>query len=208
MKRNGWRRVRLGVLIRSAKQVRALYAPARQEVLDALEAAGPCSIAELARLLGRRATALYAHVEALVRVGLIVPAGSRRDGRHVAAAYDVADRPMVLDYDGPAGRRAMVRVVSGAVRLSQREFARSCVRGAKGKGGDRVVWGGRARGWLTGDEVRKLNGLLREAQELLRRARPRQGARAISLGFILSPVEATGTVVERQRRRARAARKE
>jgi len=196
------------MMIGSKAQLRALYAPVRQEVLDTLEAAGPCTIRDLSRLLGRAATALYTHVAVLERVGLVVARGERREGRHVATVYDAAARPNRLDYDGPGGRTPIVKIVASAMRLSQREFARACVGHARANGSTRLVWGGRARGWLTASEVRELNGLLDRAQALLRGARPRPRTRAISLGFVLSPVEAkgAGTIARSSTTRRRGAR--
>lgn len=179
--------------IRSVAQLRALYSPTRQEVLDALEAAGPLSVRELASLLVRQPTGLYVHVQVLERVGLIVATGTRREERHVAKVYDASRRPNLLEYDGPAGRRPIVKIISAAIRLSQREFSRACTRGAKAKGPERLLWGGRARGWLTRAEIGRVNRLIGEAQELLRGGRPRKGARAMTLGFVLSPVDAQKT---------------
>src|SRR5262245_46892405 len=46
-------------VVSRADQLRALRSPLRQEIIDAVAASGPRSVAELAEILGRPADALY-----------------------------------------------------------------------------------------------------------------------------------------------------
>src|SRR5262245_10351278 len=85
-------------LIRQPAQLRSLSSPVRQEILDALAAAGERTIAELAAALGRRPQALYYHLEALERVGLVRRSGIRRNGKSDAALYAVPAPRMMIDY--------------------------------------------------------------------------------------------------------------
>ncbi|MGH9702882.1 MAG: winged helix-turn-helix domain-containing protein, partial [Candidatus Acidiferrales bacterium] len=64
-------------LIRSETQLAALAAAARQEIVDVLEQMGTVSVAELAAALGRPADALYFHLRALTRAGLVRKTGYR-----------------------------------------------------------------------------------------------------------------------------------
>ena len=64
-------------LIRSEKQLATLVAAARQEIVDVLAELGAVSVAELATALGRPADALYFHLRALTRAGLVQKAGYR-----------------------------------------------------------------------------------------------------------------------------------
>jgi DNA-binding transcriptional ArsR family regulator len=179
----------VGYIIERAAQVRALRSPARQEVVDALESAGPSSAAELARLLGKAPDGLYFHLKALVKVGLVEEREQRKNGRHVAAVYDLPARPLRLGYEKPVKRSDVVGVVKGALRLSLRDFERGLAAGAETTPGKRVLWGGRAKGWLSPQEVERVNELLSEVQAIVRQGRPREGARAVSLGFVLAPVQ-------------------
>ena len=52
-------------------QIEALCSPTRQDIADRLGAVGPCTVAVLAAALGYRPTALYQHLIALKRVGLV-----------------------------------------------------------------------------------------------------------------------------------------
>lgn len=195
------------MLIRSRQQLKALASPVRQEIVDALEAAGPLTISQLATLLGRATTALYSHIQALHKASLVAPVTDANSQTEAGVVYDVVSRPLRLDYDGPAGRAPIVKIVSAALRVSQREFSRACVQGARAHGADRLVWGGRARGWLTNDELRELNELLARAQSLLRSASPRPHTSPISLGFLLSPVQATGTRIAATGRKHRTSQR-
>lgn len=172
-------------------QIRLLASPVRQEVIDALQAAGPCSMSELAELLGRPADALYFHVRRLVRTGLVIEVANRKSGRHVAAMYDVPARPMLMDYRitrHPKGCDAVSAVVRGALKLSIREFEGALREGRRMTvGSGRSLWGGRAKGWLTRDEQIEVTRLLESLTAIFHNARPRKGAAAMALGFVLSP---------------------
>src|SRR5262245_53730502 len=78
-------------------QLQALASPVGQELLDGLDAAGPCAISDLAARLGRAPDSLYFHVRELVRVGLVVETERRQVGRHAFVVYDAADRPLRID---------------------------------------------------------------------------------------------------------------
>ncbi len=175
--------------IRKPAQVRALRSPARQEIVDGLASAGPSSAAELARLLGRTPDALYFHLKALQKVGLVVEREPRKNGRHVAAVYDLPGRPLRLVYESPVRRADVAGVVRGALRLSLRDFERGLSAGADSSAGRRVLWGGRVKGWLSPLEIERVNALLKEVQDVVRNGRPREGTQAVSLGFVLAPAQ-------------------
>lgn len=180
-------------LLTDPAMVRALASPARQEIVDALQAAGPRTIAELAALIARPADSLYFHVRSLIKVGLVVERGERREGpggRHVAAVFGLAAGPLVMSYDAPVRRGDVGRVVASAVRLALRDFQHGLATETVTAGPFRTVRGGRSKGWLTPAEVRRLNAIISEAQEILHAGRPRTGARCMSLGFVLAPARA------------------
>lgn len=175
--------------IQKPVQIRALASPARQEIVDILESAGPSTIARLAELMGRPADALYFHVRKLLKVGLVVERERHRDGRHVSVVYDLAWRPMRLSYATPAKPRDISRVVTSALRLAARDFSRGIESGdAVIEGPRRTVWGARAKGWLTATEVARVNELLAEAAAIVRTATPRPGTQTMSVSFVLAPV--------------------
>ena len=188
-----------GAPISRPAQIRALVAPARQEIVDVLESAGPCPVARIAELVGRPADALYHHLRRLQRVGLVAETERRQVGRHVFAVYDLAVRPLNVRYDGPAGAGDVARVMASAQRLSWRHFRAALHRGeAVLEGPRRTLWGARAHGWLTPAELERVNGLLGELLAALRGGRPGKGSVPVSVSFLLAPIPKS--------RRARAAR--
>lgn len=177
-------------LITAKEQRRALASPARQEIVDTLNAAGPSTMARLAALLGRPADGLYFHVKQLLRVGLVAEAGTTGSGRSLAAVYDLPGRPLRLAYGTARAERAEVaRIIGAAIRLSQREYERACARGERAEQPGRVLWGGRAKGWLRAAEQRRAGALLRELEALLQSGKPGRGARLMSFGYLLTPCE-------------------
>ncbi|MDX2148271.1 MAG: helix-turn-helix domain-containing protein [Planctomycetota bacterium] len=194
-----------------ASQVRALASPVRQEIVDALESAGPRTMAELAGLLGRRADALYFHVRHLLAVGLVVEREPRVDGRHVASVYDVAWRPMRLSYRPPARAKDIRAVVSGATRLALRDFGEALasvphLEQEPDRGRPDNLWGARAKGWLTKEQLAELNGLLERALQMLRDSPPREDAACVSVCFVLAPARQAGPSTATRPRRGVGAR--
>jgi DNA-binding transcriptional ArsR family regulator len=187
------RRARRGVIAQPA-QIAALASPARLELVDSLHTAGPTSIAELARLLGRTPQSLYYHVRQLQRLGLIVAVGQRRAGRRPEAVYDLPARPLQLRYRAGRGPAAVatVRTARALLRLAARDFARAIASpGVVTEGPRRSLWCGRCKGWLTGAELGRLNAHLRAIALLLGRGR-RRGAGLHSVVFASTPMDARG----------------
>ncbi len=173
-------------LVGGEDALRVLGSATRQEIVDALTSGGPVTIAELAEMLGRKADALYFHVRMLVKAGLVVERDSVTVHGRSTAVYAVP-APIRLDYAAGA-RRELARVVRQAVRLAAREFERACMAGADaGAGNQRELWGGRVMGWVSDDELARVNGLIAELHAVLRGGRRGAGRRAVSLGFVLSP---------------------
>jgi DNA-binding transcriptional ArsR family regulator len=114
--------------VRAPKQLAALVAPARQEIVDALEQLGTASVAELAATLGRPADALYFHLRALVRAGLVRGAGSRARTGGTEALYRTIAPTLQLKYE-PGNRTTIAAIVASMLRLATRDFARSLARG-------------------------------------------------------------------------------
>lgn len=182
--------------ITDARQIRALASVARQEIVDAVTSAGPCTIAVIAETLGVPPDRLYFHVRRLMKVGLLVSVGKNGKGREEASLYDLPGRPLRLGGGTSAkgGQRAVGEIHDGIVRLARRDIRRAARQGdVPVEGPSREFWVGRVRGWLTPVEIRKLNGLIEETLKLVREGRPRAGARPIAFSFVLAPPRRAGT---------------
>jgi len=175
-----------GHRVGGAAALRALASATRQEIVDVLTSSGPVTVAELAALLGRRPDALYFHVRALQKAGLVNECDPRSVNGRATAVYAVPG-PIRLDYER-GSRRGLARVVRLAIKLAQREFERECLSGRPaGSGRARTLWGGRIMGWVNAAELARVNALLEELHTLLRPGRPGPGRQAISVGFLLAP---------------------
>lgn len=175
-------------------QLASLASPLRLEIVDVISAAGPSAIADVAALLGRPADRLYFHFKDLCACGLLREVDSRKNGRHVAAVFDLAHRPMRLRYRprDPANVEGVRGVFDGVLRLARRDFRRALESGeAVVDGATRDTWGGRVKGWLTDAQIKQVNQKVEELWQLVGSARPRPGARPIALTFVLVPDQST-----------------
>jgi len=177
--------------VREPRQIEALGSPARQEIVDGLEALGACSIAELAESLGRAPDSLYYHVRLLERVGLVVASGTRGTGARRETLYDTPGR-LVVDHE-PATARERKRLsglVASALRIAERDF-RAAIDGGRAiyrRGPRRNAWGARFKGWLTPAELAELRTRLESVAELFARGRKRRGSELHAVAFVLAPL--------------------
>lgn len=182
-------------VIRDPAQIRALRSPLRQEILDKAQALGVCSIADLARELGRPADGLYYHLRALLAAGLLEPAGERGEGRRREALYRTAapQDGLALAYEpgDPENAAAVTSTVAGMLRLTERSFAAAFRPDAVCAGPCRNLWAARNEGWLAEEDLREVNATLARLRELFARPR-REGSRLHALTFVVTPMVTGG----------------
>ena len=185
-------------------QLRALESTVCQEIVDLVDAAGPCSVREMAGLMGRRPDSLYYHVRKLGSVGLLIDRGVRGSGRRAEAIYDVPGRPLRLAYDpsDPVNVRAVSRIAAAMQRSADRDFLSGFRPGLAVVGGEgRNLWAARMKGWLGEDDLAELNALLERVLEVFYRRKgeraggtgsfPGRSLRLHSLTWILAPIDGT-----------------
>lgn len=181
-------------LITAPAQLKALASPARQEILDGLASSGPSSIADLARLLGRRPHAFYYHLRALQKVGLVQQTGTRREGKSDAALFAVPAPRMILQYrlGSPAFAADMGRTLRSMLRLTERDFRRALrFEHAIVEGPRRNLLCSRIKARLTKVQVAAVNRLV---AELLRQMADVQGqgsGRLHAVTLVLTPLTDT-----------------
>jgi DNA-binding transcriptional ArsR family regulator len=175
--------------IRDTTQIRLLASATRQEIVDALEVAGPCTVRALAAHLGRRPDALYYHLRLLRAAELVVPVedtGSPAvQPARAEAVYDVVLRPVSLAYEPASARnRAAVSAVVGTMlRTTERRFVRAFRPGVATVAGEaRNLWAGRAQGWLSTDDLRAVNRYVTAILTLLRQHRAVPAIPAVPAG--------------------------
>ena len=171
-------------------QLAALASPVRQEIVDVVAVIGPCSIERIAQVLGLRADRLYFHVRRLQSVGLVIRRGTSGQGRKAAAIYDAPGKSMRIRYEPrSSGKvRAVGMVTESVLRLSRRDLKRAMQSPASILNGPlRDTWAGRVRGWMTPNEVRRMNRLVEEILSLIRSGSVGAGARQVAFTFVLAP---------------------
>lgn len=126
-----------------ATQWRALRSQKRLDVVMAMEAHAPCSIAELSKAMGCQPAGLYRHMRTLVRAGLLVESGRKTAGKRWATVYDLGPYLTAMQCHAPSGRglrehgelvlslarpagRAYLRGVLSQRGRSQAALKRSC----------------------------------------------------------------------------------
>jgi hypothetical protein len=177
-------------VIRARGQVAALESAVRQEVIDVIQAAGPCSAAEVATLMGRPADALYYHIRKLQAVGLLVTVENRRANGRDQAVYDLVGHPLVLHF--PAGRAADEHPLHGVVRAMARTGERDVrsalgTREARQDSPTRNLWAGRRHAWLTPADLRRVNALIDELVATMTKARDPARGELCTLTLLLAP---------------------
>jgi len=153
--------------IRSAKQLRALRTPLRQEIVQALTRLGACTVRELAGELGHEPAALYYHVHALEEAGIAVKTGSRTDGRRPENVYSLVAGRILIDRteNSRAFLSALVDLQRATLRTAERELEASVE--ARGRTGDDATALLRLTSRLRPGDAARAAKMLREVAEFL-----------------------------------------
>ncbi len=166
----------------------ALASPVRQDIIVALEGSAPRTAAELAARLGRRPDALYHHLRALQRAGLVRPEARASTRGRPGRAWRLRMKAVRLPARAVAGRNAPLaeRIVSAMARASLRDYRRA-LRAAEAGRGPRPS-ASRSSVWLDAGERRKLERAIARLVGRLRVNEPRDGRRPHVLTCVLAPV--------------------
>jgi DNA-binding transcriptional ArsR family regulator len=177
-------------IIKGKRELAALVSGARQEIIDVLSQMTTASAAELATVLGRPADALYYHLRILQRAGLVAPAGTRNHGHRQEQLFQAISPDLRIEYRrGEGGNaREVTAIVRSMLRLGTRDFSQAFRRSdAKVSGPGRELWALRTTGWLTPDEVVKIN---RTISSLARGvAKWRKKGRLYGITVLLTPLD-------------------
>lgn len=176
--------------IKRRDQLEAVTSPIRQDIADRLSAIGPCTVATLASALGYRPTALYRHLAALRRVGLVetFKEGSSR-GRPAVQYRMIA--PLVRWSRAPRlarNRSPMIRAAKAMAARATKDYALGFASPDWTiDGPSRNHWAFRLLFKPSRQRLRTINRLLDEVARLAYTPDPRPGP-LVSLACLLSPV--------------------
>jgi DNA-binding transcriptional ArsR family regulator len=192
-------------LIRSEKQLAALTAATRQEVVDVLEQLGTVSVGELAAALGRPADALYFHLRALTRAGLVRRAGYRLRPRGKEALYCTVAPELELHYEPhrASNRRAVSAIVSSMLRLATRDFRRAFRHDTVVVGGPRrELWGWRKAGRLSPTGLAEVNRRIKGLAKAV--SAPSKRGRLYAITVVLTPLDHRNKIESSSRRNTKS----
>ena len=178
-------------IVERADHIALLASPARQELVDTLDAlGGEAAVVELARQLGRPVAGLYYHMQLLARAGLV----EQLAGDGSARRYRVPPALRLRYRPGPtANARAVTRFAGGMLRIAQREFA-AAIRDPRSiaDGPRRTLWAARVKGWVGGAELAEINRLIARLAVLVSPERVPGRDRLVALTWVLTPLRARG----------------
>jgi DNA-binding transcriptional ArsR family regulator len=177
-------------VIRTEKQLAALISAARQEIVDVLAQMGTVSVAEIAATLGRPADALYFHLRALKKAGLVRQVGYRSRGGRKEALFRTVAPELRLRYEprSDTNRRAVSAIVSSMLRLGIRDFRRAFEQPEViVSGSQRELWALRRTGRLSLADIEGVNRSI----ELLSRSvsKPHGRGRLYGITVLLTPLD-------------------
>jgi len=176
-------------IIRSKRQMRALAASTRQELLDVLPRMGTVSVAQLASALGRPADSLYYHLRILKRVGLVLSDGYRTSNGRREALFRAVAPEMSLCYElGKKGNGSEVNaIIASMLRLGIRDFSNGFKAGqASVSGPRRELWALRKVGSLGQAQIAKVNRYIENLMQVLANTNPE--GRLYALTVVLTPL--------------------
>ena len=171
---------------------KAMVAPVRLEILEAMRMIAPCSISEIAVALDRSSDTLYRHIEKLRAAGAIVVAGSRRVGRRVEQVYDlVADdfRIGFKDTTPRAANKAYDDTLQSILKIASRtvrDSASACQ--LVGTGDERNIVGKIEHAWLSPEEFVALREILMRAKQFMDKRKGARDGRLYLAAFLAVPV--------------------
>jgi DNA-binding transcriptional ArsR family regulator len=171
-------------------QLEAIASPARQDISDRLSAIGPCTVAVLAEALGYRPTALYQHLVALKRVGLVKTVAARGGRGRPAVQYQMA-APLIRWARAPRirGNRApMARAATAMAARAAKDYARGFdVPHWTLEGPGRNHWMFRLVARMSAPRLKRINTLLDEVARLAYTHDPKGGP-LVSVACLLAPI--------------------
>lgn len=175
--------------IRKPEQVEAIGSAARQEILDTVGRLGTCSIADMARALGRPADGLYFHVRILLKSGLVVESGERNAGLRTETLYSAVAPGATKQLMYGDGTPEVMRAVHAMLGAAVDDFDKGLGSGlAVTDGPKRNLWAGRNLAWLGPQELLEVNALLWQLSKIFNQPRKEKASELYVLTFGLAPI--------------------
>lgn len=173
-------------------QWRALCSQRRLDVMMAMEALAPCSIAELGAALHCRPAGLYRHVHALTSAGLLREVGRKSVGRRWTTVYALGPFHGAQHFDAPTGRglREHGRLVLALARPAGRAYVQGVLaqQGVPQSTARRRCGAMFERTWLDARSQAALQRLVRRMFDIVQRGRRVRRGERFQVSLMVAPV--------------------
>jgi DNA-binding transcriptional ArsR family regulator len=177
------------VWILDRDQLATLASPVRMDIVDQLASREAMPVRELAAAIDRQPSALYHHLDKLLRVGLVVEKGTQAPNRRAETLYTTPARRMRLRGALEQGEQPeiMRQIVGALCRQANRDFDRGLEAGGAEAAGD-----GRNLGFFRliaradPASLRKINSLLDEVGNLMWECDDPDGT-PVALTWVMTP---------------------
>lgn len=164
----------------------------RQEIVDALQASGARSIAELSTILGRAPDSLYYHIRQLLQIKILQEVEVRRSGRRDEKVFDVAAETIQLQSSKISPDSGVAEMVESALKLAMRDLHAAIDSGsAIARGARQNIAGGRHKAWLSKTELEQVQDHLSAIQLIYNQAKPGPKRKLSTFALVLCPATAT-----------------
>ncbi len=175
------------LIIRNPRYFKALTSAHRMEIISSLDDAGPATIAELAKRLGRTPHSLYHHMKTLIQPGIV--RAVREGKKKKEAVYSLTSQKIFLDPDrkSPAAVLAAKRSLDSVFHVTSREVSEALSSGAKQNGQDREVYAVRLKGRCLPNTLRSVNKHIQKIEQILRKKGRSSEGKLFALTIVLTP---------------------
>ena len=178
-------------IVRRADQIRAMSGPVAHQIVSTLERSGPCSVGDVASLLGVAPESLYYHVRRLHAAGILINEGSRAGVTRSETIYGLPGRELVVDPEARSPRvlDEIERMTRGLLRMAERSFGRALrSTSAVRRGRYRNLTMQQRTAHLRKADLARLNRMLREIDDFLIAAHDPEAPERCSVTIVVTPI--------------------
>lgn len=173
------------------EQMRAIFSPTANEIVQALRHSGPSSASEIAEIIGKKANSLHYHLRRLVKQELLTVVETRMSGARAEKVYDVASERFLSDQylESETLRKIVVDGIRRFLRNAAREFSNATkLLDNPKKNEARKLIGSRYCATLTEEQLLELNKHFDEISRIFAKNSGSKEGTRFSFTAVLAPV--------------------
>ncbi len=183
-------------IISSPRQLRAMGSPMRHKILGVLDVLDIAPVSRIAEELDCPAESLYYHIHSLLKVGLIVRAGSQPAGKRPEALYRAVSDNIRIDQSKrtPGFIKAIKDIYRAALRAMERNLMRGLDNELHSKEGPRSLTELRQLTvQLDRDDIAELKARMADLEQFLQQRNLAAGGEVCSVMLAYASLGSTRT---------------